>query len=163
MRRRAFLFMSSNKVYGDAPNRLPLVARATRSALPEGHPFVPARYRREPVDRPTSAGIRCSGFRKAAADLMVQEYAARFGLTAQVFRAGCITGLSIARSRTTAFSPISAGRWWRASPIRVISHRGLQVRDNLYMSKTRRGFARAVAAPQSGGLQYRRRPGPPSR
>lgn len=143
-----FLFMSSNKVYGDAPNRLPLVARATRFALPEGHPFA-----RHGIDESLSID-QCRhslfGVSKAAADLMVQEYAARFGLTAQVFRAGCITGPEHRAVSDHGFLAYLCRQVVAGEPYRVIGHRGLQVRDNLHVEDLAEAFARAVAAPQSG-------------
>jgi CDP-paratose 2-epimerase len=85
----AFIFTSTNKVYGDTPNRLPLVELPSRLELPEDHRW----YRG--ID--TSMSIDTSmhslfGVSKAAADLMVQEYGRYFEMPTVCFRAGCLTG-----------------------------------------------------------------------
>lgn len=143
-----FLFMSTNKVYGDAPNQLPLVAGATRFALPPAH-----RFAAHGIDESMSID-QCRhslfGVSKVAADLMVQEYAQRFGLTAQVFRAGCITGPEHRAVSDHGFLAYLCRRVVAGLPYRVIGHGGLQVRDNLHVEDLAEAFARSVARPQSG-------------
>jgi CDP-paratose 2-epimerase len=84
-----FVFTSTNKVYGDTPNRLPLVELETRLELPSGHRYFGG------ID--TSMSIDDSmhslfGVSKTAGDLMVQEYGRYFELPTVCFRAGCLTG-----------------------------------------------------------------------
>ncbi|MEA2478623.1 MAG: CDP-paratose 2-epimerase, partial [Thermoleophilaceae bacterium] len=84
-----FVFLSTNKVYGDTPNRLPLVETATRLELPPDHEWF--------AGIPTSMSIDASmhslfGVSKAAADLMVQEYGRYFDMPTVCFRCGCLTG-----------------------------------------------------------------------
>src|SRR5204863_8625491 len=95
-----FIFTSTNKVYGDRPNELPLIELETRLDLPDTH-----RYHRG-ID--TSMSIDSSmhslfGVSKAAADLMVQEYGRYFGIPTVCFRAGCLTGPSHAGAQLHGF------------------------------------------------------------
>ena len=85
-----FIFTSTNKVYGDTPNRLPLEERETRWELPESH-----RYGVHGIDESMSLDQNMHslfGVSKVAADLMVQEYGRYFGLKTGTFRGGCLTG-----------------------------------------------------------------------
>ena len=85
-----FIFCSTNKVYGDTPNRLPLVEMETRWELPASHP-----YGAHGIDETMSIDATLHslfGVSKAAADLMVQEYGRYFGMKTACFRGGCLTG-----------------------------------------------------------------------
>ena len=95
-----FVFTSTNKVYGDSPNDLPLVETPTRLELPADHPF------HRGID--TSMSIDTTmhslfGVSKAAADLMVQEYGRYFDMPTVCFRGGCLTGPSHARAKLHGF------------------------------------------------------------
>src|SRR5205085_3481975 len=83
-----FVFMSTNKVYGDCPNELPLAELETRwdYARPEHYGGINEECR---VDRSMHSLF---GVSKLAADVMVQEYGRSFGLKTGVFRGGCLTG-----------------------------------------------------------------------
>ena len=94
--------MSTNKVYGDAPNEMPLVELETRWDYAD-----PADYARRSTRRCASTApcTRCSARRRSAADVMAQEYGRYFGLNVGVFRGGCLTGpASLAASSCTASS-----------------------------------------------------------
>jgi len=139
-----FVFCSTNKVYGDAPNDLPFVERETRyefADLPEG------------VDEKlTIDGIMHTpfGVSKAAADLYTQEYGLLYGLPTGSFRMGCITG---PWSRATVFQN------WIAyfilctladRPLTVFGYKGKQVRDNIDARDLVRAFERFIEAPRPG-------------
>src|SRR5208282_968175 len=85
-----FIFMSTNKVYGDTPNRLPLVELETRWDLDTSHPYavrgVPESMS---IDRTMHSLF---GVSKLAADLVVQEYGRYIGIRTACFRGGCLTG-----------------------------------------------------------------------
>ena len=84
-----FVFLSTNKVYGDTPNTLPLFATETRWEIDPGHPF------RDGIDESMSIDVSTHslfGVSKAAADLLVQEYGRYFGMKTAAFRGGCLTG-----------------------------------------------------------------------
>ena len=85
-----FLFTSTNKVYGDAPNSLPLIEQEKRWAVAPGHP-----YSEWGIDENMSIDHSMHsifGASKVAADVMVQEYGRYFGMKTMVFRGGCLTG-----------------------------------------------------------------------
>ena len=85
-----FIFTSTNKVYGDTPNALPLVERETRWELSERHPFT-----EHGIDESMTVDSSLHspfGASKLAADILVQEYGRYFGLRTACFRAGCLTG-----------------------------------------------------------------------
>ena len=124
-----FVFCSTNKVYGDTPNHLPLEVRGDRLELPEDH-----RYWRG-ID--TSMSIDLSthslfGVSKLAADLLVQEYGRYFGLPTVCFRGGCLTGPDHAGARLHGFLSYLMRCTITGEPYTVHGHEGLQVRDNMH-------------------------------
>jgi CDP-paratose 2-epimerase len=84
-----FIFTSTNKVYGDTPNRLPLVEESTRFELPKDHEYYIGIDENMSIDQSTHSIF---GVSKASADLMVQEYGRYFGIKTGTFRGGCLTG-----------------------------------------------------------------------
>jgi nucleoside-diphosphate-sugar epimerase len=84
-----FIFTSTNKVYGDSPNRLPLIERETRYDINPTHRFASGIDESLSIDHTLHSLFGAS---KAAADLLVQEYGRYFGMHTVAFRAGCITG-----------------------------------------------------------------------
>jgi CDP-paratose 2-epimerase len=84
-----FIFTSTNKVYGDAPNNLPLIEEETRWEIAPLHPY------REGIDETMSidqSKHSLFGASKVAADVLVQEYGRYFGMKTACFRGGCLTG-----------------------------------------------------------------------
>jgi CDP-paratose 2-epimerase len=123
-----FVFISTNKVYGDGPNSLPLVELETRWDYAD-----PAD--REGVDESMSIdGTLHSlfGVSKAAADLLVQEYGRYFGLPTVCFRGGCLTGPQHAGVPLHGFLAYLARAVREGLPYRVYGHKAKQVRDNLH-------------------------------
>src|SRR5438094_803085 len=84
-----FIFTSTNKVYGDTPNRLPLRELAKRWEIEPGHEYEPGISETMSID---SSKHSLFGVSKAAADLLVQEYGRYFEMPTVVFRGGCLTG-----------------------------------------------------------------------
>ncbi|MEA2472194.1 MAG: CDP-paratose 2-epimerase, partial [Thermoleophilaceae bacterium] len=84
-----FIFTSTNKVYGDTPNRLPLVEEDTRLELPGDHRYHQGIDTSMTIDLSTHSLF---GVSKAAADLLVQEYGYYFDMPTVCFRGGCLTG-----------------------------------------------------------------------
>jgi len=96
-----FIFTSTNKVYGDKPNEIPLVEYATRFEPPEDHRYY------QGIDETMSLDDSLHsifGASKVAADIMVQEYGRYFNLRTGVFRGGCLTGPATAALSSTASS-----------------------------------------------------------
>ncbi|MEM9344740.1 MAG: NAD-dependent epimerase/dehydratase family protein [Pseudomonadota bacterium] len=145
-----FLCVSTNKVYGDHPNHLPLAEGATRMDLDPSHPF-----HDRGIDESMSIDqTRHSlfGVSKTAADLMVQEYGDRFGLATSVFRAGCITGEDHHGAKAHGFLSYLCRVAREGGTYEVIGHDGKQVRDNLHADDLADAFARVIAAPPSSGV-----------
>jgi CDP-paratose 2-epimerase len=84
-----FIFTSTNKVYGDTPNSLPLVEQETRWELPEDHKWYGGIDETMSID---SSMHSVFGASKVAADVMVQEYGRYFDMPTAVFRGGTLTG-----------------------------------------------------------------------
>ncbi len=125
-----FLFLSTNKVYGDTPNRLPLVERATRWEVAESHA-----YAAHGIDETMSLDQTTHslfGVSKTAADLMVQEFARYFGMKTACFRGGCLTGSGHAGAPLHGFLSYLMKCAVSGRPYTVIGYKGKQVRDNIH-------------------------------
>jgi CDP-paratose 2-epimerase len=123
-----FVFISTNKVYGDRPNRLPLVELETRWDFAD-----PAD--REGIGESMSIDETLHslfGVSKAAADLLVQEYGRYFGLPTVCFRAGCLTGPQHAGVPLHGFLAYLARAVREDLQYRVFGYKAKQVRDNLH-------------------------------
>jgi CDP-paratose 2-epimerase len=123
-----FIFMSTNKVYGDAPNQLPLVERETRWDYAD------------PADVhgiAETCGIDAClhslfGASKVAADVMVQEYGRYFGIPTVCYRGGCLTGPNHAGAELHGFLAYLAKCVREGRTYRVYGYKGKQVRDNIH-------------------------------
>ena len=124
----AFCFMSTNKVYGDVPNEMPLAELATRFDYADDAD-------RHGVDESMRID-RCThsvfGASKVAADIMVQEYGRYYGLRTACFRGGCLTGPSHQGVELHGFLSYLVKCVVRGVPYRVFGHKGKQVRDNIH-------------------------------
>jgi CDP-paratose 2-epimerase len=141
-----FCFMSTNKVYGDAPNELPLRELETRFdyARPEDHDGIDETMR---MDQSKHSVF---GANKAAADLMVQEYGRYFGMKTACFRGGCLTGAAHAAAELHGFLAYIVRCVREARPYRIIGYKGKQVRDNLHAFDVCRAFEEFYRAPRCG-------------
>jgi CDP-paratose 2-epimerase len=133
----SFIFTSTNKVYGDTPNRLPLVELDTRLELPADHRYFGG------ID--TSMSIDDSlhslfGVSKSAADLMVQEYGRYFELPTVCFRAGCLTGPNHAGAMLHGFLSYLMRCTVTGERYTVFGYGGRQVRDNIHSADLVRAF-----------------------
>ena len=143
-----FVFVSTNKVYGDAPNRLPLIEEASRFVVDPAHPFA-ARGIDETmsIDQTLHSVFGAS---KAAADIMVQEYGRYFGMPTVCFRGGCLTGPAHAGAELHGFLAYLVRACAEGRPYRVFGHKAKQVRDNLHARDLVEAFWHYVAAPRPG-------------
>ena len=150
-----FVFASTNKVYGDRPNSLPLVENETRLELPEEHEYYDGIPTSMPIDQSLHSLF---GVSKAAADLLVQEYGRYFGIPTVCFRGGCLTGPNHAGARLHGFLSYLMRCTVTGERYTVHGYGGKQVRDNLHSADLVRAFAAFHAKPQTCvGLQHRRR------
>lgn len=145
----AFIFCSTNKVYGDLPNSLPLIERETRLELPEDH-----RYS-QGID--TTMSIDASmhslfGVSKAAADLMVQEYGRYFGMATVCFRGGCLTGPNHSGAQLHGFLSYLMRCTVTGEPYTVFGYGGKQVRDNIHSADLVRAFGAFQRNPSSAAV-----------
>lgn len=141
------IFTSTNKVYGDLPNSLPLLELDTRWEMPSDHPFVDGINESMSIDQSTHSLF---GVSKVAADLLVQEYARYFGLKTVCFRGGCLTGARHAGAELHGFLAhlvaCTAGR----KPYTVFGYKGKQVRDNIHSSDLVAAFIEWFRSPRAG-------------
>ncbi len=143
-----FIFTSTNKVYGDAPNRLPLRELDSRWEIDETH-----RYGPFGIDE--SMSIDCSlhslfGASKVAADVLVQEYGRYFGMKTVCFRGGCLTGPSHSGSQLHGFLAYLAKCAITEEMYTVFGYKGKQVRDNIHAYDLVNCFWHFFQAPRSG-------------
>lgn len=125
-----FIFTSTNKVYGDTPNRLPLIEQETRWEVDPAHPFAERGIDETmSIDQSTHSLF---GVSKAAADLMVQEYGRYFGLKTGTFRGGCLTGGGHAGTELHGFLSYLMRCCLEGKPYTIYGYQGKQVRDNIH-------------------------------
>src|SRR4051812_14289010 len=124
-----FIFMSTNKVYGDRPNFLPLEEGETRVDLPEDHKWHGGIDTSMSIDHCMHSLF---GVSKAAADLMVQEYGRYFGIPTVCFRGGCLTGPSHAGTKLHGFLSYLMRCTVTGEAYTIFGYGGKQVRDNIH-------------------------------
>ena len=124
-----FIFMSTNKVYGDNPNKLPLVEMKTRWEIKKSHKFFDGIDETMSVDNCTHSFFGAS---KAYADLIVQEYGKNVGLKTACFRAGCITGPNHSGAKLHGFLSYLVKASLKSKQYTLIGYKGKQVRDNIH-------------------------------
>lgn len=126
----AFVFMSTNKVYGDRPNQLPLVEKETRWEIAEDHPFFQKGIDETmSIDQSTHSLFGAS---KVSADILVQEYGRYFGMNTACFRGGCLTGGGHSGTELHGFLAYLMKCTVIGRPYTVFGYKGKQVRDNIH-------------------------------
>lgn len=143
-----FIFTSTNKVYGDTPNRLPLVETDTRWEVDTNHPFF-ARGIDETMSI-DSTKHSILGASKVAADVMVQEYGRYFGMKTAAFRGGCLTGPAHAGAELHGFLSYLMKCTVTGRAYNVFGYKGKQVRDNIHSADLVDAFCHFIAVPRSG-------------
>ena len=124
-----FLFMSTNKVYGDNPNKLPLIEKKTRWELKKSHKYQRGINETMSIDNCTHSFFGAS---KSYADLVVQEYGKNIGLKTACFRAGCITGPNHSGAKLHGFLSYLVKSSLQNKKYTLIGYKGKQVRDNIH-------------------------------
>ena len=133
-----FVFTSTNKVYGDTPNRLPLRELRLRWEIEPGHEYEPGISETMSIDYTKHSLFGAS---KAAADILVQEYGRYFGMPTACFRGGCLTGPAHAGTELHGFLSYLMICTVTGRPYRVFGYKGKQVRDNIHSSDLVDAFA----------------------
>src|SRR5271165_1538077 len=142
-----FIFTSTNKVYGDTPNRLPLVEQPTRWELPDDHP-----YGRHGIDESMSIDQTMHslfGASKVAADVLVQEYGRYFGMKTACFRGGCLTGPDHSGTELHGFLAYLVKCAVTDTPYSIFGYKKKQVRDNIHSADLIRAFHHFFENPRS--------------
>jgi CDP-paratose 2-epimerase len=143
-----FVFLSTNKVYGDVPNERELVELETRwdYADPADHDGIDETCR---IDATTHSLFGAS---KAAADLLVQEYGRYFGMPTVCLRGGCLTGSSHASAELHGFLAYLARCVLEGRTYRIYGYKGKQVRDNIHASDVCAAALAYAEAPRPGAV-----------
>ena len=125
-----FILLSTNKVYGDAPNELPLVELETRWELEPSEPW--AEHGFDETLRIDRSKHSLFGASKVAADVLTQEYGRYFGMSTGAFRGGCLTGPAHSGAELHGFLAYLVKCVVTGTPYTVFGYKGKQVRDNIH-------------------------------
>lgn len=141
-----FIFTSTNKVYGDNPNRLPLQELDTRFELAQTHHYFDGIDESMSIDNCLHSLF---GVSKTSADLLVQEYGRYFGLKTIVFRGGCLTGPMHSGTMLHGFLSylIRCCLWGRK--YYIYGYKGKQVRDNIHSADLVNAFYHVFKNPKT--------------
>ncbi len=143
-----FIFTSTNKVYGDNPNFLPLVELDKRWEVATDHP-----YYKDGIDEHMSIDHTkhsLFGASKVAADVMVQEYGRYFGMRTGTFRGGCLTGPGHSGAQLHGFLSYLMKCAITKTPYTIFGYKGKQVRDNIHSDDLVAMFDAFYQAPRAG-------------
>src|SRR5690606_375089 len=124
------IFTSTNKVYGDTPNHLPLIELDTRWEIDNNHP-----YYKHGIDELMSIDQTkhsLFGASKVAADIIAQEYGRYFNMNVGVFRGGCLTGPNHSGTQLHGFLSYLMKCAVTGNPYTIFGYKGKQVRDNIH-------------------------------
>jgi CDP-paratose 2-epimerase len=143
-----FIFTSTNKVYGDNPNNLPLVELDTRWEIDLRHPY----YEKGIDERMSIDHSKHSvfGASKVAADIMVQEYGKYFNIKTGVFRGGCLTGPNHSGAQLHGFLAYLMKCAITGNHYTIFGYKGKQVRDNIHSYDLVNMFWHFYKAPRYG-------------
>ena len=142
-----FIFTSTNKVYGDLPNFLPLIEKEKRYELPLNHPFYKGIDETMSIDQSKHSLFGAS---KAAADIMVQEYGRYFGMKTVSFRGGCLTGPGHSGAMLHGFLSYVMKCTTNGERFTIFGYKGKQVRDNIHSRDVVAAFYQFYLKPRSG-------------
>jgi len=142
-----FIFTSTNKVYGDRPNTLPLMELKKRFELPKNHEYYKGIDEGMSIDNSKHSIFGAS---KVAADVMVQEYGKYFGLHTTVFRGGCLTGPAHSGTRLHGFLAYLIKCIATGQEYSIFGYKGKQVRDNIHSYDLVNAFYHVYKNPRSG-------------
>lgn len=145
-----FIFTSTNKVYGDSPNSLPLVELETRWEVLPDH-----KYAEHGIDESLSidnSKHSLFGASKVAADILTQEYGRYFGIETGVFRGGCLTGPMHSGTELHGFLAYLVKCVVEGKPYTVYGYKGKQVRDNIHSFDLVSAFWHFFQNPKAGAV-----------
>lgn len=142
-----FIFTSTNKVYGDTPNRLPLIEQETRWEIDPDHAYRNGIAEDMSIDQSMHSLFGAS---KVAADVIVQEYGRYFGMNTCCFRGGCLTGPNHSGTQLHGFLAWLVKCTVTGMPYTVFGYKGKQVRDNIHSHDLIQAFDHFYRNPRQG-------------
>ncbi len=142
-----FIFTSTNKVYGDTPNTLPLVELDKRWEVPDDHAFHIGINESMSIDQSKHSLF---GVSKVAADVLVQEYGRYFGMHTACFRGGCLTGPRHSGTQLHGFLSYLMKCVMSGRPYTIFGYKGKQVRDNIHSADLVNMFWHFYQTPRQG-------------
>jgi CDP-paratose 2-epimerase len=140
-----FIFTSTNKVYGDLPNQLPLVELKERWEIDANHPYKDGIPEELSIDRSMHSLFGAS---KVSADIFVQEYGRYFGMKTVCFRGGCLTGPNHSGTQLHGFLAYLMRCAVTDRPYTVFGYKGKQVRDNIHSKDLIHAFHEFFKSPR---------------
>ena len=140
-----FIYTSTNKVYGDTPNRLPLIELETRWEIDPGHTYSNGVREDMSIDQTLHSLFGAS---KVAGDILVQEYGRYFDLKTACFRGGCLTGPNHSGAELHGFLAYLMKCMVTGQPYTVYGYKGKQVRDNIHSNDLIQAFYHFFKAPR---------------
>ena len=143
-----FIHLSTNKVYGDTPNKLPIVEKETRFELDSGHKF--SEHGIDESMQIDNSKHSLMGASKLSADIMAQEYAKYFGLKTGIFRCGCITGPMHSGAKLHGFLSYLVKCIVQDKEYKILGYKGKQVRDNIHSYDLVNAFEEFSKDPKQG-------------
>ncbi len=143
-----FIYLSTNKVYGDNPNKFRFLEKKNR------YDIIHSKYKNGFTENLSTDNCIHSlfGASKLSADLIVQEYGKNFGLKTVCFRAGCITGINHAGAKLHGFLSYLVKRSIKKRNYQIIGYKGKQVRDNISSSDLVAAFWEFYKKPKFGEI-----------
>lgn len=142
-----FIFTSTNKVYGDTPNSLPLIENETRWEIEEGHKYQKGIDETMSIDQSKHSLFGAS---KVAADILTQEYSRYFNMPTAIFRGGCLTGPNHSGTMLHGFLSYLMRCAVTGEQYYILGYKGKQVRDNIHSFDLVKMFEEFIKAPRQG-------------
>jgi CDP-paratose 2-epimerase len=144
-----FIFMSTNKVYGDNPNKLNIIEKSKRWELKKNNKYYKGIDENFSIDDCTHSFF---GVSKTYADLIVQEYGKNIGLKTVCFRSGCITGPNHSGAKLHGFLSYLVKLSLNKKKYSIIGYKGKQVRDNIHSYDLVNCFWEFYKKPRKGAI-----------
>jgi CDP-paratose 2-epimerase len=144
-----FIFTSTNKVYGDTPNRLPFIETENRYELPKNHMYYKGIDESMSIDHTLHSVF---GAAKVSADVLTQEYGKYFKLKTTIIRGGCLTGPSHSGTKLHGFLAYLIRCIYRGETYTIIGYKGKQVRDNIHSYDLVNAFYHIYRKPKIGNV-----------
>ncbi|MDJ1473725.1 NAD-dependent epimerase/dehydratase family protein [Cytophagaceae bacterium DM2B3-1] len=142
-----FIFTSTNKVYGDTPNHLPLEEKEHRWEINPAHTYHTGIREDMSIDQTLHSLFGAS---KVAADILVQEYGRYFSMNTACFRGGCLTGPNHSGTQLHGFLAYLMKCTVTETPYTIYGYKGKQVRDNIHSADLINVFYEFYKAPRIG-------------